>query len=281
MLLVCIGLFISNGQGQEYFPLERGNHWSFLIESEDEPPAQTAYQVLEDSVYISGVPYFEMNTANFVLPHYVRVDANYIYSFDVMDSTEQRLIKLNSQIGEVHSTGGSFVSLTTLLARDTITLFDINTIQLRFKYDGLTQGEIWFSRDFGPTYEVNYGDPPNLILPTYRLTLLGCIIGDSTFGMITDISSGQILPRTPVLLENYPNPFNPETTIRYSLANTAYVRLSVVNILGSEVSLLAKGKGHAGTHSIKWNAADYPAGIYFAKLVVDNNVAVKQMLLLK
>jgi hypothetical protein len=64
----------------------------------------------------------------------------------------------------------------------------------------------------------------------------------------------------------YPNPFNPETVIRYSLFVTGDVRLSVYNALGQEVALLVNELQPAGTYQIGWDASSLPAGLYFVRL---------------
>ena len=67
---------------------------------------------------------------------------------------------------------------------------------------------------------------------------------------------------------NYPNPFNPSTTLRYGLPEAALVRLVVYNALGQEVADLAEGEMAAGYHEVKWKAAGLASGIYFARLTV-------------
>lgn len=70
------------------------------------------------------------------------------------------------------------------------------------------------------------------------------------------------LPDTPLLNQNYPNPFNPETTIPFELPETAAARLTVFDMLGKEVAVLADEVLQAGAHQIRWNAGDVPSGMY-------------------
>lgn len=88
------------------------------------------------------------------------------------------------------------------------------------------------------------------------------------------------------LYQNYPNPFNPSTTVRFDLPNTAYVKLTVFDILGKEITTLVNDKLSAGSYEIGWSAptgdgTDYPSGIYFYKLKTDEFIEVKKMVLLK
>lgn len=89
------------------------------------------------------------------------------------------------------------------------------------------------------------------------------------------------VPQSFAINSIYPNPFNPETKIAFSLSSTTQARLSVLNILGQEIAVLADGKLDAGDHQITWNAADNPSGIYFAKLQSSNRSDVRKLVLLK
>lgn len=82
----------------------------------------------------------------------------------------------------------------------------------------------------------------------------------------TDVEESDKLPNTFTLSQNYPNPFNPITTISYSIPKAGAVTISIYNIIGQQVARLDKGMQAAGEHSIKWDAKDYPSGIYFARL---------------
>lgn len=69
------------------------------------------------------------------------------------------------------------------------------------------------------------------------------------------------------LFQNYPNPFNPSTKIEFTIPlNNLQVKLSVYDILGKEIAVLANEKLHAGIFSYEWNASNYPSGVYFYKL---------------
>ena len=92
----------------------------------------------------------------------------------------------------------------------------------------------------------------------------------------------------PVKLEasNYPNPFNPVTTISYSLPNESEISLTIYNIKGQKVKELIKGTQPAGDYNITWNgkdesSKDVTSGIYFYKLKTQQNEITRKMLLLK
>jgi outer membrane protein assembly factor BamB len=82
-------------------------------------------------------------------------------------------------------------------------------------------------------------------------------------------------------LENYPNPFNPTTTIRYELAMSSSVSLKIFNILGQDIATLVDGQKVAGSYTVQWNASNVPGGIYFYRLKAGEFVETKKMMLLR
>lgn len=83
------------------------------------------------------------------------------------------------------------------------------------------------------------------------------------------------------LLQNQPNPFNPATTISYSLAKDMQVTLTIFNTLGQKVAELVNGFQVQGLHSLKWDAHHQPCGLYIYQLEAEGFVAAKKMLLQK
>jgi hypothetical protein len=84
-----------------------------------------------------------------------------------------------------------------------------------------------------------------------------------------------------MLYQNYPNPFNPGTKIKYDLKAAGEVKLVVYDIQGSETAVLVNQRQEIGTYEVEWNAADYPSGVYFYKLITDNFIDTKKMVLIK
>jgi hypothetical protein len=97
----------------------------------------------------------------------------------------------------------------------------------------------------------------------------------------TSVSQTQLKPAMFSLAQNYPNPFNPSTKISYLLTNTGKVRLSVYDILGREIAVLANEIQTVGAHEVTFSANGLSSGIYFYKLQAANGVITKKMMLLK
>lgn len=91
----------------------------------------------------------------------------------------------------------------------------------------------------------------------------------------------QPVPQGTKLLDNYPNPFNPTTTIAFSLSKAGGVSLRVFNLLGEEVVVLVSGHTEAGYHSVDWSAAGQPSGIYLCRLETTDFVETKKLVLLR
>lgn len=98
-----------------------------------------------------------------------------------------------------------------------------------------------------------------------------------------EISGGSVspLPATFELLPAYPNPFNPSTTLRFSLARAGQVNLMVYNALGQRVAELLNEHLLAGGHSVTFDAHDLPSGMYFYRLETDWFTDTQKMILLK
>ena len=83
------------------------------------------------------------------------------------------------------------------------------------------------------------------------------------------------------LSNNYPNPFNPSTKIRFALPKNSKVKLSVYNLLGQEITVVLDKNVNAGNHEITFNGSNLSSGLYFYKLIAGEFVSVKKMMLIK
>ncbi|MBK9332123.1 MAG: T9SS type A sorting domain-containing protein [Ignavibacteria bacterium] len=116
----------------------------------------------------------------------------------------------------------------------------------------------------------------------------GFAAGDSglilkTFtGGITGVSNEILdMPTNFILHQNYPNPFNPSATIRYSIANSELVNMSVYDISGREVLNLVNEFKNAGSYSVKFNGTNFASGVYFYRIEAGEFVQTKRMVLIK
>ncbi len=121
------------------------------------------------------------------------------------------------------------------------------------------------------TGSMRYNNPPvsTVIYTTRYSNLVG----------IEQISTQ--LPESYVLAQNYPNPFNPTTTVRFDIPKEAFVKVAVFNVMGQEVETLVNQDVKAGQYKVTWDASRYASGIYFYKLIANDYVSTKKMILIK
>ncbi len=101
-------------------------------------------------------------------------------------------------------------------------------------------------------------------------------------GTTTDVQQEQVSgPLTFRLDQNFPNPFNPETTIRFSLAEREQIRLAVYDVLGKEVAMLAGGMMEPGEHVVRFRPEGLSSGVYIYRLEGARQVLTGKMLMLR
>jgi hypothetical protein len=94
------------------------------------------------------------------------------------------------------------------------------------------------------------------------------------------------LPTETRIIGNYPNPFNPSTTISYSIGEASVVSLKIFNTLGQEVATLVNGLEQAGTRTAVWNGTNNTgsaaaSGVYIVRLVTGQHVSTQRILFMK
>ena len=150
-------------------------------------------------------------------------------------------------------------------------VFVVFTTDLFYQYTGLTNG-VTYLAEIIALYDEGESDPIE-----YEFTYLPVEVGD-------------IVVAATELKGNYPNPFNPETNIAFSLSEPGHVTLEVYNIKGEKVKTLVDKVLAADNHVITWNGKDnnnksVASGLYFYKMISEGNngdyTSTKKMILLK
>ena len=126
-------------------------------------------------------------------------------------------------------------------------------------------------------------------------TLIGnaVLIGSTGFQAVNSLAmspgiSGENIPVSYHLYQNFPNPFNPSTTIQFDLPHASQVKLFVYDVLGREIVKLLNGNLSEGKHNYVWNVSGLASGIYFYQIVatpdvrgIGNFVSVRKMVFIK
>lgn len=98
---------------------------------------------------------------------------------------------------------------------------------------------------------------------------------------IAEPTGGCALPTSDILLENYPNPFNPMTTIHFTLPASGFFRLRVFDSAGRDVATLFDGWAAAGDREIVFDASGLPSGVYFCRLASNSGNMTAKLMLVK
>lgn len=90
-----------------------------------------------------------------------------------------------------------------------------------------------------------------------------------------------VIPNEYSLKQNFPNPFNPSTTISYGIPNSGHVIIKIYDILGNEIAMPVSGYKSAGMHFVSFDASNLGSGVYFYSIKINQFFDVKKMLLVK
>jgi hypothetical protein len=138
-----------------------------------------------------------------------------------------------------------------------------------------------FDAGFTSTFRITQSDGL-LMRGSYVFNFFDWSFADTfTKGEVSAANLSATLPERIVLYNNYPNPFNPTTTISYAVASRQLVTLKVYDVLGKEIATLVNEEKPAGGYEIEFSATSLPSGIYFYRLQAGSFVETKKMVLMK
>ena len=187
---------------------------------------------------------------------------------------------------------GGYQPLKTLAASATIMSFNILTFNTsgfyRFNPGTYTLGKVRFNvvgSFVTDSIKFRVNPPFTTALTTVNDSTVA-LAYPSTFNIVNPIITGtgnntSELPKEFKLYDNYPNPFNPTTSIKYDLANNTFVKLVVYDITGKEVETLVNDNMQAGRYEASFNGASYASGIYFAKIEAGTYKHIVKMVMVK
>lgn len=275
-------------QKRDYNPLQVGNIWQYY---DAEYNVHSTIKVLQDSI-INGKKYFKKS----IFPEFTtRPDAN--ISWERNDTTSGVSFMLDFE--DVNNNGDFFEELPldslenpywsryktykypffggiekTTLVKDTswVILEGDTVISRTFEIIDLFWIEEIIEK-FGIFW--NWSESP-------ARYCTGAIINGKQYGTIVSVYDNS--ERTPTdffLKNNYPNPFNPSTTINYQLPEQSFVSIKVYNMLGETISVLKNEFQNSGSYSLEFDGSDLPSGTYLYKIQAGSYYEVKKMLLVK
>jgi hypothetical protein len=187
---------------------------------------------------------------------------------------------------------GGYQPLKTLAASATIMSFNILTFNTsgfyRFTPGTYVLGKVRFNvvgSFVTDSIKFRVNPPFTTALTTVNDSTVA-LAYPSTFNIVNPIITGtgnnvSELPKEFKLYDNYPNPFNPTTSIKYDIANNAFVKLVVYDVTGKEVETLVNDNLQAGRYEASFNGGSYSSGIYFAKIEAGSYKHIVKMVMIK
>ena len=120
----------------------------------------------------------------------------------------------------------------------------------------------------------HFGPAPDGEVEDYQITI-------SRSTNVGESQDGESIPKDFKLMQNFPNPFNPETRLIYDIPENAHVRIAVYNIYGQKVAELIDSMQNAGSYQITWDAGDFPSGTYIIRMQAGEFVQMRKCVLMK
>ena len=244
----------------------------------------TGWEIAANPEYFDFLPWMGSTTGSYSYPNFIAFlghnnpAAEYttiISTPPIQNITEKRLVfYASAQIDGVALRVG-----TMKWQDDTDSFVAIDTIHLTTKYE---QYIVNLSDAVGDYVAFSNLFDSTISQPTFLKRIDHVLIENNP----VNENSSVTLPIVTELKGNYPNPFNPETIIEFSLDKKTDIRIDVYNIRGQRVKTLLNSVVDKGEHSVLWNGTDdnelaVSSGVYFYRMMTDDYSQTKRMLLLK
>ncbi|MBT4331771.1 MAG: T9SS type A sorting domain-containing protein, partial [Candidatus Cloacimonetes bacterium] len=243
-IVVILLFFMSYINSQEVAKsLTIGNHWHFDYNYSTE--SFSTELVIGDSC-IQGVNYKIIGRSPNYLPiRFERSDSTRLYQFDFSDSLEHVVFDLDWELGETYINyyNGSNYQLTVIEK-------GISAFWGSRKYIILQGWGLYVERTYVETLGLydNWGYDGQ---SDWHIHLIGAHIDGVNYGTVVETDEN-LIELENYKINNFPNPFNPTTTIEFLIQNDSKVELSIYNIKGQKIKTLAQNEYSHGNHTVVW-----------------------------
>ena len=280
-------IFILNlpifGQVEDYFPLHLGDYWEYLYQDYSGGTVKKYEVVAVDSLKDSSVVYsYGMVTDKIIHYRYFKVfncEKSTVYeALDDINSIYLPYLKFKPKEGETWLWKQAYwVSLNDKFVGE---IWSYNTYAYTDSvYQFYTAGDsllgfvfnvTHYMKGLGLIYEYQEGGN--------RLYLRGCIINGVPYGVMTGVEDELAPIDYKVTIKNYPNPFNNQTIIKYTIPEAEFVNITMYDMLGREIEVLKNEYQNAGAYTIPWTAKGLSSGVYFAVIKYKNQILTHKIL---
>ncbi len=256
------------------FPLHVGDLWQYYVTNIENPDPLSSFvgydnvRAEKDTVMPNGKSYVLLKSdAGYILKSsYVRKDGFRVYLYSSNDSTDHVLYDFSKSIGD---TIGDHERVQDILTDNVF-----GKMKTIFKMFGAIAPFSSIADSIG-IIEMATG-------LSYDMLLSEAIINDKTYGTVVAVKENpHPVPNVFSLSQNFPNPFNPATHFRFSIADFGFVSLKVFDVLGREIATLVNERKSPGTYEVEWNAGNVSSGVYFYRLQSGKYIETKKLMVLK
>jgi hypothetical protein len=303
--LLGVNIYSQDTSITNYYPLAIGNSWTYYYINYPQGPIYNYKEtVIGTNTMNNHLYYIIMTTFGYPrapLTENRRIDSA-TYNIHIYATTnycpwlvnEITRDSLRARLGDSSKYSCNYYYRCT--DTSTVNIFGLTKRKKFFEYSNYFEGaeNRTFAKDFGLVSYTTYG-----VQFMITRTLIGCLVngivyGDTSLVGVNTISSE--IPEHFSLSQNYPNPFNPITKIKFDIptplnppfnqrgderSGGGFVRLTIYDVLGQEVTTLLNEQLQPGSYSVDWDASNYPSGVYFYKLETEIYSQTKKMVLIK
>jgi hypothetical protein len=221
-------------------------------------------EVIGDTTMSSNGIAYKIIQSNSGYKKYSRFSEDKVYSYSIFNQGEQIEYDFTLQPGDtvLYSPGENDTLLITLIDIRYENIFGLERKQWLFLFDVIPyfDDEVVYTitDSIGLTSAWNIFESSELV---------GAIINGKLYGTFVSVEYyNSCLLKSFNLSQNFPNPFNPSTKIKYSIPQTSNVVVKVFDILGNEIETLVNEEKQTGTYEITWYAENLPSGVYFYRI---------------
>ena len=241
--------------------------------------------------------------------------ANIIFKIDISAQTSSKFVQtgLNSPNGILYDGSNNRLLVCSFRSNSPIQAVDLTTAAVSkvvattmSNLDGLTMdsgGRVYVSSwasNIVARFDANFQDLPTQITSGhdgpadifYEQTLNVLAVPNFNANSVvlytltpppTDVQDRSVntLPAELELYDNFPNPFNPTTMIRFSLPEPCHVSMIVYDLLGNEITSLVEEKKQPGLHTVEWDGGTLPSGTYLLRLIAGKSAKTQKLILQK
>ncbi len=257
-----------------YFPLALDNKWSYYGIQSGDPEGPISFDSVTDSIIIEGRKYFVINYSYF----YRSDSIGHVYRY--LNNREILWFDFTKAEGDsyfVDLDGGYYYKVTTTHRNTTVKNRAgkfLNCLSLYF------DSPDWIDEEFEFFFADNIGVvkknwSTDLYMELYEANVNGKHYPDTTSKV-----ESRSLPMDNRLFQNFPNPFNPSTTILYAITAAGEVEFNLYNMLGQKIKTLHKFQ-NAGVHNLDLSAHGLSSGVYIYEIKSGNYVERKKLVIHK